>query len=210
MITAPMAASGAATSSSVVLDTTMMPTPSTVRTAPACADHRMRPNGAPIDNVIQTDAALNPGNSGGPLVSSRSEVIGVNTATIMGAQGICFAIGADTAQFVAVRLIRHGKIQRCYVGVAGQDVPIHTRIVRHYSLPANTGAMVISAEPGSPAQAAGVRERDVILRFGARTVLGVDDLHRFLTEAVPGETIDITVLRGTELVSLAIRPQPRI
>src|SRR4051812_22764560 len=163
-----------------------------------------------IDNVIQTDAALNPGNSGGPLVSSRSEVIGVNTATIMGAQGICFAIGADTAQFVAVRLIRHGKIQRCYVGVAGQDVPIHTRIVRHYSLPANTGAMVISAEPGSPAQAAGVRERDVILRFGARTVLGVDDLHRFLTEAVPGETIDITVLRGTELVSLAIRPQSRI
>jgi S1-C subfamily serine protease len=163
-----------------------------------------------IDNVIQIDAALNPGNSGGPLVSSRSEVIGVNTATIMGAQGICFAIGADTAQFVAVRLIRHGKIQRCYVGVAGQDVPIHTRIVRHYSLPANTGAMVISAEPGSPAQAAGVRERDVILRFGARTVLGVDDLHRFLTEAVPGETIDITVLRGTELVSLAIRPQPRI
>jgi S1-C subfamily serine protease len=162
-----------------------------------------------IDNVIQTDAALNPGNSGGPLVSSRSEVIGVNTATIMGAQGICFAIGADTAQFVAVRLIRHGRIQRSYVGVAGQDVPIHTRIVRHYSLPANTGAMVISVEPNSPAQTAGLREQDVILRFGARSVLGVDDLHRLLTEAVPGEAVEFIILRGTELVKLSIRPQPR-
>jgi S1-C subfamily serine protease len=162
-----------------------------------------------IDNVIQTDAALNPGNSGGPLVSSRSEVIGVNTATIMGAQGICFAIGADTAQFVAVRLIRHGRIQRSYVGVAGQDVPIHTRIVRHYSLPANTGAMVISVEPNSPAQTAGLRERDVILRFGSRPVLGVDGLHRLLTEAVLGDAVELTVLRGTDLVKLSIRPQPR-
>jgi S1-C subfamily serine protease len=162
-----------------------------------------------IDNVIQTDAALNPGNSGGPLVSSRGEVIGVNTATIMGAQGICFAIGADTAQFVAVRLIRHGRIQRSYIGVACQDVPIHTRIVRHYSLPANTGAMVISVEPDSPAQTAGLRERDVILRFGARPVLGVDDLHRLLTEAVPAEAVEFTILRGTELVKLPIRPQPR-
>src|SRR4051812_4629832 len=108
-----------------------------------------------IDNVIQTDAALNPGNSGGPLVSSRSEVIGVNTATIMGAQGICFAIGADTAQFVAVRLIRHGKIQRCYVGVAGQGGRIHPPILRPFSLPANTRAMGRSEEAGSPAPAAG-------------------------------------------------------
>src|SRR5579864_5136969 len=120
---------------------------------------RMRSRtGRLIDNVIQTDAALNPGNSGGPLVSSRAEVIGVNTATILGAQGICFAIGADTAQFVAVRLIRHGRIQRSYIGVAGQDVPIHPRIVRHYSLSSATGAMVVSVEPESPAAASGLRE----------------------------------------------------
>lgn len=162
-----------------------------------------------IDNVIQTDAALNPGNSGGPLISSRAEVIGVNTATIMGAQGICFAIGADTAQFVAVRLIRNGKIERSYIGVAGQDVPIHTRIVRHYALPVTTGAMVISIESGSPAQSAGLRERDVILKFGTRTLAGVDDLHRILTEAVPSEVVEMTVLRGTELVKLAIRPRAR-
>ena len=162
-----------------------------------------------IDNVIQTDAALNPGNSGGPLVSSRGEVIGVNTATILGAQGICFAIGADTAQFVAVRLIRHGKIQRSYIGVAGQDVPIHPRIVRHYSLPANSGAMVISVELNSPARVAGVRERDVIIRLRDSRVAGVDDLHRLLTEATPGELAEITVLRGTELVKLSVKPQAR-
>jgi S1-C subfamily serine protease len=162
-----------------------------------------------IDNVIQTDAALNPGNSGGPLVSSGGEVIGVNTATIMGAQGICFAIEADTAEFVAVRLIRYGKIERTYIGVAGQDVPIHTRIVRHYSLPAITGAMVISIEPNSPAQAAGLKERDVILSCGSRSITGVDDLHRLLTETVPGGVVELAVLRGTELMHLIIRPQRR-
>ena len=163
-----------------------------------------------IDNVIQTDAALNPGNSGGPLVNSRGEVIGVNTATIMGAQGICFAIGADTAQFIAVRLIRNGKIERSYIGVAGQDVPIHPRIVRHYSLKASTGAMAISIEPRSPAEAAGLRERDVIIGFGRSSISGVDDLHRLLTEVAPDESIEITVLRSTELVKLQIRPQPRL
>ena len=163
-----------------------------------------------IDNVIQTDAALNPGNSGGPLVNSRGEVIGVNTATIMGAQGICFAIGADTAQFVAVRLIRNGKIERSYIGVAGQDVPIHPRIVRHYSLKTGTGAMAISIEPSSPAEAAGLRERDVIIGFGRSSISGVDDLHRLLTEVAPGEPIEITVLRGTEVVKLQTRPQPRL
>jgi S1-C subfamily serine protease len=162
-----------------------------------------------IDNVIQTDAALNPGSSGGPLVSSRAEVIGVNTATILGAQGICFAIGADTAQFVAVRLIRHGQIQRSYVGVAGQDVPIHPRIVRHFSLSAATGAMVVSVEPNSPSAAAGVRERDVIVGFNSGRVAGVDDLHRLLTEAVSGEVVELAVLRGIDLLKLAVRPQPR-
>jgi S1-C subfamily serine protease len=162
-----------------------------------------------IDNVIQTDAALNPGNSGGPLVNSRGEVIGVNTATILGAQGICFAIGADTAQFIAVRLIRNGKIERSFIGVAGQDVPIHPRIVRHYALSSATGAMIISLEPGSPAQAAGLRERDVIVQFGTRPISGVDDLHRMLTEVTSGEPHEITLLRGTELLKLKIRPRPR-
>ena len=163
-----------------------------------------------IDNVIQTDAALNPGNSGGPLVNSRGEVIGVNTATIMGVQGICFAIGADTAQFIAVRLIRNGKIERSYIGVAGQDVSIHPRIVRHYSLKTFKGAMAISIEPSSPAEAAGLRERDVIIGFGRSSISGVDDLHRLLTEVAPGEPIEITVLRGTEVVKLQTRPQPRL
>jgi S1-C subfamily serine protease len=162
-----------------------------------------------IENIIQTDAALNPGNSGGPLVSSRGEVIGVNTATIMGAQGICFAIGADTAQFVAVRLIKDGVIRRSYIGVAGQDVPIHPRIVRHYSLPRTTAAIVISVEPGSPAANAHLRERDVIIRLEDSPVAGVDDLHRRLTEITPGREVAVVVLRGTELVTLRIRPQPR-
>lgn len=163
-----------------------------------------------IDNVIQTDAALNPGNSGGPLVNSRAEVMGVNTATIMGAQGICFAIGADTAQFIAVRLIRNGRIHRSYIGVAGQDVPIHPRIVRHYSLKSAAGAMAISVETGSPAETAGLRERDVIVGFGETVVSGVDDLHRLLTDVSPGERMEMTVIRGTELLRLKICPQPRL
>jgi S1-C subfamily serine protease len=162
-----------------------------------------------IDNVIQTDAALNPGNSGGPLVNSHGEVIGVNTATIMGAQGICFAIGADTAQFVAVRLIRDGRIQRSYIGVAGQDVALHARIVRYYSLPRTTGAMVISVEPESPAAKGHVRERDIIIKCGERAIAGVDDLHRLLTEVPTGKELPVTVVRGTELVELKVLPQPR-
>src|SRR5690349_7557088 len=157
-------------------------------------------SGRLMDGVIQTDAALNPGNSGGPLVNSRGEVIGVNTATIMGAQGICFAIGADTAQFIAVRLIRNGRIQRSFIGVAGQDVPIHPRLARHYALPASTGAMVISVEPRSPAEKAGVRERDIIVRFGARPIGGADDLHRFLSEEQIGARAELTVIRGTEKI----------
>jgi S1-C subfamily serine protease len=162
-----------------------------------------------IDNIIQTDAALNPGNSGGPLVSSRGEVMGVNTATIMGAQGICFAIGADTAQFVAVRLIRDGVIRRSYIGVAGQDVPVHPRIVRYYSLSQRTAAMVIAVEPDSPAAQGHLLERDVIIRFDGRAISGVDDLHRLLTEADAGKEVPVLVLRGTELPTLTLRPEPR-
>src|SRR3989441_8223593 len=116
-------------------------------------------SGRLIDNVIQTDAALNPGSSGGPLVNSAGEVIGVNTAVILPAQGICFAIAIDTVKFVAGRLIKDGTIKRAYIGVAGQDVPLHRRLVRHHGLPRDTGILVAGIEKDSPAQRAGLEER---------------------------------------------------
>ncbi|HVV70992.1 MAG TPA: trypsin-like peptidase domain-containing protein, partial [Verrucomicrobiae bacterium] len=121
-----------------------------------------------IDNIIQTDAALNPGNSGGPLVNSRGEVIGVNTAVILSAQGICFAIGIDTAKYVASWLIKDGKIRRSYLGVGGQNVPLHRRLVRHYQLPVSTGVLVIALAPGSPASRAGLREGDVMVALNGQ------------------------------------------
>jgi len=164
-------------------------------------------SGRMIDDVIQTDASLNPGNSGGPLVSSDGKVIGVNTATIMGAQGLCFAIGINTAKFVASRLLQQGRIRRAYIGVEAQTVPLHRRIVRFYDLPKETGVMVTGIENGSPAQKAGLREGDVILAFGPQPVAGVDDLHRLLTELQVGTRNSISVLRGTERVQIAIVPQ---
>src|SRR5712692_2008460 len=118
-----------------------------------------------IDNVIQTDAALNPGNSGGPLVTSRGDVIGVNTAVILPAQGICFAIGINTATFVAGRLIKDGRIKRGYIGVAGQNVPLPRRLVRFHDLPVEAGVLVVSVEHNSPAERAGLVEGDIIVGF---------------------------------------------
>ena len=164
-------------------------------------------SGRLIDGVVQTDAALNPGNSGGPLVDSQGHVVGVNTATIMGAQGICFAIGADTAEFVASRLIRDGRIRRSYVGLMGQGVPLHRRIVRYYDLPADTGLLVENVVPGSPAERAGLRERDVIVSFARQPISGVDDLHRLLTAERSGVTSEVEVVRGTELKKLLVVPQ---
>src|SRR5713226_8748276 len=120
-------------------------------------------SGRMIDDVIQTDASLNPGNSGGPLVTSDGQVIGVNTATIMGAQGLCFAIGINTAKFVAGRLLQEGRIRRSYIGVEAQTTPLHRRLVRFYNLPQETGVVVISVTAGSPGQKAGLREGDVIV-----------------------------------------------
>jgi S1-C subfamily serine protease len=162
-----------------------------------------------IDGVIQTDAALNPGNSGGPLVDSQGQVIGVNTATIMGAQGICFAIGADTAEFVASRLIRDGRIQRSYIGVTGQGIALHRRLVRYYDLPLESGLLVLEVVQGSPAQRAGVCERDVLISFSGKAIAGVDDLHRMLTGERSGVTCEIEVVRGTELLKLMVTPQAR-
>lgn len=159
-----------------------------------------------IDNVIQTDAALNPGNSGGPLVTSHGEVVGVNTAVILPAQGICFAIAINTAKYVAGRLIKDGKIRRGFIGVAGQNVPLHRRLVRWHNLPVESGIFVVSVEAGSPAQKAGVREGDILIGYNDQTVPDIDALHRILTESRLGVRATLAVLRGTEKIALDIVP----
>ena len=163
-------------------------------------------SGRLIDSVIQTDAALNPGNSGGPLVNARGDVIGVNTAVILGAQGICFAIAINTAKFVAMRLMRDGRIERSYIGVAGQSAPLHRRIVRFFDLPVENGVLVLSVEKDSPAAKAGLQEADVIVAFGERPVASVDDLHRLLTEEEIGKRSELSVIRRTEKLALPVVP----
>jgi S1-C subfamily serine protease len=164
-------------------------------------------SGRLIDDVIQTDAALNPGNSGGPLVDSMGRVVGVNTATILPAQGICFAIGINTAKFVASRLLRDGRIRRSYIGVSAQTVPMHRRVVRFYDLAKESGALVLSVEENSPAKRAGLRDGDVIVALEDHPVAGVDDLHRVLTDVRVGVSCALTVLRRTEKLELKIVPE---
>src|SRR5271157_6009620 len=164
-------------------------------------------SGRLIDDVIQTDASLNPGNSGGPLVDSAGRVVGVNTATILPAQGICFAIGINTAKFVASRLLRDGRIRRGYIGVSAQTVPVHRRVVRFYDLPKETGVVVLSVEDASPAQRGGLREGDIIVALEGQPVAGVDDLHRLLTEVRVGVSCTLTVLRWTEKLGLKVVPE---
>lgn len=164
-------------------------------------------SGRLIDSVIQTDAALNPGNSGGPLVTSSGDVIGVNTAVILPAQGICFAIGINTAKFVAGRLIKDGRIRRGSIGVAGQNVPLPRRLVRFHDLPVESGILVVSIEPASPAQRAGLRESDLIVGFAGRPVAGIDDLHRLLVEEQVGLRAPLTVIRRGERQTLDIVPE---
>src|SRR5439155_22891832 len=137
-------------------------------------------SGRLIDNIFQTDTTLNPGNSGGPLVNSAGEVVGVNTAMIRPAQGICFAIASNTARLVAGWLIRDGRIRRGYIGVAGQNVPIHRRIIRFYRLPLETGVLVVSIEKNSPAERAGLREGDLMVAFNGQPIGSVHDLHKIL------------------------------
>jgi S1-C subfamily serine protease len=164
-------------------------------------------SGRLIDNVIQTDAALNPGNSGGPLVNSRGEIIGVNTAIILPAQGICFAIASNTAEFVAAWLIKEGLIRRSWIGVAGQNVTIHRRVARFHRLAAEQGVLVAGIEPGSPASRAGLREGDVIVAFSGELVSGIDELHRRLVARVIGIPSTITVIRHTEKLDLVVTPE---
>jgi len=163
-----------------------------------------------IDNVIQTDAALNPGNSGGPLVNSRGEVIGVNTAIIAAAQGICFAIGSKTAEFVASWLIKEGRIRRGHLGIAGQDAAIYEPLARRHKLTQRTGVRVQEVVANSPAAEAGVRPGDMVIWFDSSTITGAHDLHRLLV----GQEIDrrarLTVLRQGELEHLWITPRERV
>jgi S1-C subfamily serine protease len=159
-----------------------------------------------VDNVIQTDAALNPGNSGGPLVNSRGKVIGVNTAIILPAQGICFAIAINTAKFVAGHLIKDGKITRGYVGIAGHNVMLPRKMVRFYRLAAETAVRAASVEAGSPAEEAGLREGDVIVELGGHPIAGIDDLQRTLTADKIGASIAMTWIRGTEKIAGTIVP----
>ncbi len=167
-------------------------------------------SGRLMDGVIQTDAALNPGNSGGPLVNSRGEVIGVNTATILPAQGICFATSIDTAKFVAGRLIRDGKISRSYIGVAGQNVPIPRRIVRFYQLPVETGVLVVSFETNgetSAAREAGLLAGDLVVEFDGQPIRGIDDLHKLLTDERIGKPTPVTVIRGVQKLNFDVVPR---
>lgn len=163
-------------------------------------------SGRLIDDIIQTDAALNPGNSGGPLVTSDGRVIGVNTATIRPAQGICFAIGINTAKFVAGRLIRDGRIKRSYIGVVGQTIPLPRNVVRFHALEQDRGILVLSVEPASPAAEAGVRERDIVVALDGQRVSGIDDLQRLLTDVRIGALTRVMVLRGAEKLEIAVTP----
>ena len=164
-------------------------------------------SGRLIDDVVQTDAALNPGNSGGPLVTSRGEVIGVNTAVILPAQGLCFAIAINTAKHVAGLLIRNGKIRRGHIGVAGQNVTLQRRLVHQHSLAVTSGILVISLEPKGPAHRAGLREGDVIVAYGSHPVASIDELHRLLTEEQVGTKIGLTFLRSGEKLTLEVVPE---
>ncbi|MBD2775302.1 S1C family serine protease [Iningainema tapete] len=164
-------------------------------------------SGRLIDNIIQTDAALNPGNSGGPLVTSHGEVIGINTAVIISAQGICFAVPINTAKMVIPALMKYGKVRRGYIGVGGQNVQIPRRVVLFHELSVESGILVISVEEKSPAQKAGLVEGDVIVGFHNQPLASIDDLHKVLTHEQVGVRSPLTILRGNRKMLLEIIPE---
>ena len=162
-----------------------------------------------IDDLIQTDAALNPGNSGGPLVSSHGEVVGINTAIIAGAQGICFAIAANTAKFVLGELVRHGRVRRGYIGISAAQTRLPRRL-RHVAAVAQDGAVVVAGvEPGSPGARAGLVAGDVLLAVGGQPVTGADDLVRLLTGDTIGRAVELDVLREGARRQLTLTPEER-
>jgi S1-C subfamily serine protease len=162
-----------------------------------------------LDNILQTDAALNPGNSGGPLIDARGRVIGVNTAVILPAQGICFAIASATAERVAIALIREGRVRRAWIGVGGETVPVARRVVRHFALGRESGVRIDLVERGSPAEAAGFAKDDVIVALDDAPIADVDDLQRALTGDAIARPLEFRVLRGGALLSLSAVPQER-
>jgi S1-C subfamily serine protease len=166
-------------------------------------------SGRLIDDVLQTDAALNPGNSGGPLVDSRGEVIGVNTAIIPGAQGICFATAIDTVKWVVLQLLKDGRVRRGFLGLAGANVPLARRIARHFELDNARAVRVETVEKGGPASRAGVEQGDLMVRFADQPVNGIDDLHRLLTGERIGAESRLTVVRRAQKLELAVTPSER-
>jgi len=166
-------------------------------------------SGRMMEEIIQTDAPLNPGNSGGPLLDSTGCVIGVNTATILGAQGLSFAVGIDTAKYVVAQILQHGRVRRSSIGIAAQNVPIPRRLVYEYKLPLSSGVMTTALTPNGAASAAGMEEGDVMVGFAAQPVGGIDDLHRLLTTERAGRPQNVSLLRGTTLKHLMIVPRER-
>lgn len=164
-------------------------------------------SGRMMENIVQTDAALNPGNSGGPLLNSRGEVIGVNTAIIPSAQGICFAIASNTAEFVAAWLIKEGRIRRAWLGIHGQTAPVHPRIARHLGLKIPQGVLVLNVEPDGPAARAGLREGDLLVGFKGHTIATLDDLQRLLVGSEIGVKSSLVVVRHTFRLELDVTPR---
>jgi S1-C subfamily serine protease len=166
-------------------------------------------SGHVIDDVLQTDAALNPGNSGGPLIDSRGRVIGVNTATILGAQGLCFAVASNTVQLVLGEILRHGHVRRAYLGLAGQTIALSRPLARRLGRDSLTTLRVATVEPEGPAAKAGLIEGDLILDVGGQEVSGVDDLHRLLTSERTGMALSTNVLRAGRVVQVSLVPVDR-
>jgi S1-C subfamily serine protease len=164
-------------------------------------------SGRLIENVIQTDAALNPGNSGGALVTTSAQVVGIPTAIVPGGHGISFAVPINTARLILPSLLRSGRVQRARLGLAGQDVPLPRRLVRFHRLTSDTGVLIVRVEPDGAAAAAGLRDGDFIVELGGQVVAGVDDLHRLLTEERIDQTVAITLLRGTGRMTIEVVPR---
>ena len=166
-------------------------------------------SGRLVDNVIQSDAALNPGNSGGPMINTDAEVIGVNTAMINGAQGLSFSVDINTAKEIATQLLKDGKVFKAYLGIALQEVSVNQKILRHYHLPNTKGLFVVSMEPESPASRSQLKEGDIIVSFNGKPVNTMHELFKELTKKDILTAVDISVIRHSEMINFTIFPAPK-